>query len=106
MDKFKKMFWYLLICAAAFYVLPLLGKDTGSFMLILLMLIPLICFIASLFYGVKNGFNFIFSLIVGVLFIPTIFLYYNSSAWVYILAYTVISMVGNLIGGFFVKSTS
>ncbi len=106
MEKFKKMFLYLLICAAAFYVLPLLGKDTGSFMLILLMLIPLICFIASLFYGVKNGFNFIFSLIVGVLFIPTIFLYYNSSAWVYILAYTVISMVGNLIGGFFVKSTS
>jgi hypothetical protein len=44
MEKFKKMFLYLLICAAAFYVLPLLGKDTGSFMLILLMLIPLICF--------------------------------------------------------------
>lgn len=106
MDKFKRMLWYLLICVAAFYVLPLLGKDTGSFMLILLMAIPLICFVASLFYGVKNGFNFIFSLIIGVLFIPTIFIYYNSSAWVYIIAYAIISMVGNLIGGFFVKPTS
>lgn len=97
------MFVYLLVCAIAFYVLPLLGKDTGSFILILLIIIPVICFITSLFYGIKNGFDFIFSVIVGILFIPTIFIYYNSSAWVYIIGYAIISLIGNSADGFFVK---
>lgn len=102
-DRFKKMLVYLLVCAIAFYALPLLGKDTGSFILILLIIIPVTCFIISLFYGIKNGFDFIFSVIVGILFIPTIFIYYNSSAWVYIIGYAIISLVGNSVGGFFVK---
>ena len=103
MDKIKKMLPHLLICAVAFYGLPLLGKDTGSFMTILLIAMPLICFIVSVFYGVKNGFNFILSLIVGILFIPTIFIYYNSSSWGYTIAYAIISLAGNLIGEFFIR---
>ncbi|PNT90243.1 hypothetical protein [Clostridium thermosuccinogenes] len=98
MYKFKNMLAYLLVCAVAFYILPLSGKDTGSFMLILLIAIPLVCFITSLIYGIKNRFNLIFPVIVGVIFIPTIFIYYNRSAWVYIIGYAVISLIGNLIG--------
>src|SRR5690606_28080673 len=101
MGEIKKMLSYLLICVIAFYILPLLGEDTGSFILILLLAIPLVCFIASLSYGIKNGFNIIFPLIVGILFIPTIFIYYNSSAWIYIVGYVGISLVGNLLGSFF-----
>ncbi|MFU0799522.1 MAG: Exosortase [Xylanivirga thermophila] len=103
MDKIGKMLPYLLICAMAFYMLPLLGKDTGSFMLILLIAIPIICFIVSLFYGIKNGLNLIFVLIVGVIFIPTIFIYYNSSAWIYTIEYAIVALAGNMIGGFIVK---
>ena len=103
MDKFKNMLSYLLIFAITFYILPLLGKVIGNFMFILLILIPLICFITSLLYSLKNGLNLVFSFIVGVLFIPTIVTYYNSSAWVYIIGYTIISLTGNLIGGFFRK---
>lgn len=103
MDKVGKMLPYLLICAMAFYMLPLLGKDTGSFMLILLIAIPIICFIVSLFYGIKNGLNLIFVLIVGVIFIPTIFIYYNSSAWIYTIEYAIVALAGNMIGGFIVK---
>lgn len=103
MDKIGKMLPYLLFCAMAFYMLPLLGKDTGSFMLILLIAIPIICFIVSLFYGIKNGLNLIFVLIVGVIFIPTIFIYYNSSAWIYTIEYAIVALAGNMIGGFIVK---
>jgi hypothetical protein len=103
MDRFKKMVVYLSVCTIAFYALPLLGKDTGYFILILLIIIPGICFITSLFYGIKNGFDFIFSVIVGILFIPTIFIYYNSSAWVYIIGDPIISLGGNSVGVFFLK---
>ena len=103
MNVFKKMIAYLLICAVAFYALPLWGTDTGSFIFILLIATPAICFIASLFYGVKNSFNMIYPLLVGVLFIPTLLIYYNSSASVYIIAYALIALFGNLIGSFFRK---
>lgn len=98
MTTLKKMAPYLLACAIAFYTLPLFGRDTGSFMIILLMLMPLTCFIASIIYGVKNGINLVVPLSVGLLFMPTILIYYNSFTWVYIFVYTIISLVGNLIG--------
>lgn len=103
MENFKKMLSYLLVLAIAFYALPLIGKDTGSFMLILLAVIPVICFIVSLIYGIKNSFSLAFPVITSVLFIPTIFIYYNSSAWVYIIGYAGIALTGNLIGRYFVK---
>ena len=39
----KKLLPYIGVTALAFYLLPLAGRDTGSFILILLVLIPLIC---------------------------------------------------------------
>ena len=88
----------LLITALSFYVLPLLIKDTGSAMVLLLVLIPAICLVCALLCGWMEGFFWPYAVIVAVLFIPTMFLYYNSSAVVYILAYGVIALVGNLLG--------
>ncbi len=99
MIKVKQMLPYLLITAAAFYLLPLLGNDTGSFMFILLIATPLISFIAALLYGVRRGFDVTYWIIVAVLFVPTIFIYYNSTAWIYIVVYAVIALVGSAIGG-------
>ena len=39
-----------------------------------------------------------------VLFIPTIFIFYNETASIYIGVYGVISLVGNLLGSFIRKS--
>ena len=95
---FKKMMPYLIIIIAAFYLFPLLIQDTGAGMLILLVAIPLVCLVTSVLYGVKNAFNVMFSIFVAILFIPSLFTFYNSSAWVYIIGYGAISMIGNLIG--------
>ena len=43
------------------------------------------------------------ALVVAALFFPTIFIFYNSSAWIYVVAYAVISLVGNLVGWPFYK---
>jgi len=98
MEKFRKMLPYLVIIIFAFYLLPFLIKDTGSGMFILLIGLPIICLIVSLIYGMKNSFNWLFSLLVILLFIPTIIIFYNESAAIYILAYGVISVIGNFIG--------
>ena len=94
---------YSIILAIAFYVLPLLIKDTGSGMFILLLVIPLLTLICAVIYGVRQGFDFLLPLTAVILFVPTIFIFYNASAWVYIIAYAVITLVGNGIGSIFPK---
>lgn len=81
MDKIKKNWVYYFIIFIAFYIVPMLIKDTGSGIFILLIVIPLIMLITSFVYGLRNTFDFIYPLIVAILFIPTLFVYYNISAW-------------------------
>lgn len=66
-------------------------------MIVMLMIIPLIGLLASVFYGIRNGFDFWYILIVAIMFTPSIFIFYNASAWVYVVGYTVIALLGNLI---------
>ena len=67
-------------------------------MTIMLFIIPLICLLTSIFYGIKNGFNIYYVLIVAIMFVPSIFIFYNSSAWIYVLIYAFIAFLGNTIG--------
>jgi len=103
MDKFKNMLPSLGVIIASFYLLPLFIKDTGSGILILLIAIPLVCFISSTIYGFRRGFNILYSVIVAILFVPSIFIFYNSSAWGYTIVYGIIALIGNTIGMFVSK---
>ena len=97
MDKLKKNIFFYILLFVDFYAIPWFIKDTGSAMIVMLMIIPLICFITSVFYGIRNGVDFWYILIVAIMFTPSIFVFYNSSAWVYVVVYTVVSLLGNLI---------
>jgi hypothetical protein len=94
---------FLLVIVLGFYLLPLLITDTGMAMLLMLVIIPLICFICSVVYGVKHSLNILYAVLVSVLFLPTVFIFYNSTAWVYTVAYGVIALAGNAIGLIFYK---
>lgn len=97
MEQFKKSLPFYIAMLINFYLLPLFIADTGSAMVVLLVLIPAVCFAISVVYGLKNGFRLEYPVITAVLFIPSVFIYYNSSAWVYIVAYGVIALLGNLV---------
>lgn len=103
MEKIRKMLPYLFVMLFAFYVLPLLIQDTGSGMFVMLILMPVICFIVSFFYGLKNSFNWLLSLFIMLLFVPTIFIFYNESASIYILTYGIISTIAQFIGNLLCK---
>ncbi len=98
MSRFKKLFPYSAAVASYFYLLPLLGRDTGSFILILIFAVPLLCLLTGLIFGARHGTDLLYPLIVGILFIPSIFLYYNTTAWVYIILYAMIALLGNVLG--------
>lgn len=103
MKKLLVLLPYLVVMLVSFYILPLLLVDTGSAMLIMLVAIPLITLICSLVYGVHQGFNLLFPIITMVLFAPTVIIFYNLTAWVYIIVYGGIVLVGNAIGNVFYK---
>lgn len=94
---------YTIVLILNFYLLPLLATNTGMAMLIMLCIIPTITFCCSVAYGVRQGFNIYLLVAVVLLFAPTIFIYYNYTAWVYIIVYALISLVGTGIGRLFYK---
>lgn len=103
MQNNKKMIPYLTIAIFAFYILPIIGNNTGYFMIIFLAVFPLLSFNIGLVYGMKNGFNGLLPLLLGGFFLPTIFIYYNISAILYFPAYQTMTFIGNIIGNFIRK---
>ena len=51
----------------------------------------------------EKGVDFLLPVAATILFAPTIFIFYNASAWVYIIAYSVVALIGNGIGRAFNK---
>ena len=106
MKKIREMSVYLIVITLAFYVLPAFINDTGTSIFFLLILTPIICFITSIIYGIRHSFNLIFLLLIMALFIPTIFIFYNESAAVYVLIYGIIAAIGSLLGSLIKKMSN
>lgn len=98
MVRLKQMLPFLFVNALLFYLVPWVIQDTGSGMWILLIILPVGCLVVAWQYGARYSFNLMFSILTVLLFIPTIYIYYNSSAMIYALIYGLISIVGNLLG--------
>lgn len=98
MNRIKKLLPYLMVNVIAFYLLTLLMKDTGSAMFILLFVIPVITFVNAIICGSKNSFDFLYPLLVMVIFVPYVLIYMNESATIYIFIYGAISLMGCFVG--------
>jgi len=92
---------YFAVLALAFYLLPALIRDTGSAMLLMLLVFPAVALGCGAVCGVRQGFAPLLTVGAALLFTPTVFLFYNSTAWVYIPGYAGIVFLGNLIGCLF-----
>ncbi len=99
--KLLNMLPYLIVLVVDFYLLPVAAQNTGAAMLLMLCVMPLVAIVTGVAYGLRRGFSIWLAVIALLLFIPTIFIYYNASAWVYPLFYALLVLVGNLIGRLF-----
>lgn len=105
MYRIRKQIPFLLLNFLMFLLAPLCIIDTGSAMLIILGIMPLISFVNGLAYGIKHGFHLLFPFLIALLFIPSIILYFNQTAIIYIPAYGIISLVGNMFGNMYHQKT-
>jgi len=92
---------YLTALAADFYLLPCLMRDTGSAMLLMLCVMPLIALAAASVCGVRGGFTLLLPAAAFLLFLPTIPLYYNATAWPYAVVYSLVVLAGMAVGRVF-----
>ena len=98
MKEWIKKYTVYIVIAMMYYCIPLyLVKDTGSGIFLLLMVIPIFVFLISLVFAIKNGFRWYFSIVLGLLWIPNLFLL-NDSATLYMLMYSGISFIGQFVG--------
>lgn len=96
MEKTKNNFIFYIITAINICVLPLFIRDMGSAILIKLIIMPLVCLVTSFIYGFKNGFRPLYALESPLLYAATLFIFYNYTAWVYILFFLAVSLLGML----------
>ena len=102
-DRLRVHLPYAVILTVMFYILPLMIIDTGMAMGLLLILFPLFTLALGTIFGIRQGFSpFIAMLVVG-LFFPSLFIYYNISAWVYGIVYGGISLISVGIGSLWRK---
>ena len=81
-----------------FYVFPLTAGPTDAMGMVFLIIVA--TFVLAIIMGSvsKKKAKYVYPLLVSVLFIPSVFIYYNDSALIHSIWYLVISSVGLLIG--------
>lgn len=102
----KQLTPFAVLAVIVFYVIPLACKlmpsDSAMAVLVLLLLLmsPGYSFAGGLMYGWLYGFSLWFTLMLLVVFFPSIFIIYNSSAMIYLAIFGVLAVVGTGIGAF------
>lgn len=88
------------------FIVKLIPPTSGMvFFIILLFIInPIYTLVSSFFLVKNNGLKWYLPILIGVLFAPTILIFYNDSASIYIIAYIIISIIGSLIGWYTKKT--
>ncbi|MCX7714135.1 MAG: hypothetical protein N2171_00165 [Clostridia bacterium] len=95
---------YMLVHIFMFYTFPLafvfmkgeFGQNLSTMQL--LALNPMVVFLSSVVCTVRSGFNWKHPIVVGGLFLPSIFIYYDANAVVYAVTYVVIAYAASFIG--------
>ena len=104
MKKYLIEITILLIQLFMFYIYPLFATDAiGMVMLIILATLLLSVIIGSIS---KEKIKYLYSILIAILFIPSVFIYYNESALIHSVWYLVISTFGLLIGTIIYKLTN
>ena len=98
MKKYVKELVIYVLQLFMFYIFPLFAGPT--FMMGMVLLIIISTFVLSVIMGSisKEKIKYLYPIIVAVIFIPTVMLYYNSSALIHSVWYLVVSAIGLFIG--------
>lgn len=98
MKKYVKEIIILLIQLLVFYMLPLFAGPTDAMGMVFLILLS--TFVLSILIGgISNEkVKYLYPVVIAMLFIPSVFISYNESAFIHSVWYFVVSTIGMLIG--------
>ena len=104
MKKYIKGIIILLVQLFMFYIFPLFAGPTDAIGMVFIIIV--VTFILSILMGIlsKEKFKYLYPAVISILFMPSIFIYYNSSAFVHSLWYLVVSTMGLLVGSILSKA--
>ncbi len=103
-QNLQQMLPYLLGFAALFYIAPAISMldmqaaESGLLFYMLFIFNPALTFVLNIMYATRHGFVWYFPLLAGVLFAPSILLFYNQTAIPYIFSYIVLGYIGAAAG--------
>lgn len=99
---FKELIIFLLQCFM-FYIFPLFAGFIDVMAMVFLILV--VTFLLSVIIGSisKEKIKYFYPILVSIMFIPSVFIYYNESAFIHLLWYLVDSAIGLVIGFFLYK---
>ena len=80
------------------YILPLLFNSDNGIGIVLLMLVLTFALSAVLACISNKKIKYLFPILVSILFIPTVYIYYNETAMIHSLWHLIASLLGMIIG--------
>lgn len=105
LSRETKILPYILLCILFFYIFPLILPNQFGFLsypliktIILAVINSLLVFFGSYLCALICGFIWYLPFLSGLLFAPSMFLYYEPSCWIYILIYFLFSFLGCFLG--------
>lgn len=98
MKKYLKEIIVLLIQLFMFYIFPMFTGPTDAMGMVFLILIVTLILSIIVSCISKEKYKYFYSVIISILFIPSVFIYYNDSAFIHIFWYFIDSSLGLLIG--------
>ena len=98
MKKYLNEIIILLLQLFMFYIFPLFAGPTDAMGMVLLIIMATFLLSIVLASISNNKIKYLYPIVVAVLFIPSVFIYYNVSAMIHSVWYLVISAGGMLVG--------
>jgi len=105
MERYFKEVIIFILQSFVFYLLPMCMGNIGAIGMVLLILF--LTFVLSIVIGSisENKIKYLYPVIVSLMFIPSMFIYYNESALIHSIWYLVVSSIGLLFGTILYKLT-
>ena len=105
MKRFCKEIIILLIQLFIFYIFPLFAGPTDAMGMVVIILFTTFIFSIIIASISKEKIKYLYPIVVAILFIPSIFIYYNESALIHSIWYLVDAAIGIVIGTIINKLT-
>ena len=99
----KKIIGIIILSLVIYNIIPILNDIfpetvTYTFLLDLWFINSLYSLIAAIVFCKKYGFKIWISIIIALLFLPTMFIFYNKTAYIYMIVYFIFALIGTFIG--------